>query len=94
MEELNPGIIGGYIGSILGILGGLIGTYFSIKNTNGPVEKSFMIKVSLIAWVAIIVFLALLFFLPKPYNYSAWILYGVALPLGINYTNKKATTNP
>ena len=89
MEELNPGLIGGIVGSVLGILGGCIGTYFSIKNTGGPAEKSFMIKASIIAWIAIIIFLAFLFFIPSPYNYLAWILYGVCLPLGIKYSNKE-----
>lgn len=43
---MNPGLIVGIIGGIFGISGGVIGTYFSIKNTNGPKERSFIIKAS------------------------------------------------
>ena len=35
---MDGNTLGGIIGSIGGVLGGLVGTYFSIKNTNGPKE--------------------------------------------------------
>ena len=50
-----------------------------------------MIKVSIIAWVGITIFLVLLLALPKPYNYLMWVVYGVLLPLGIVTTNRKQT---
>jgi len=37
--KMNTGLIGGIIGGIIGVAGGIIGTYFSIKNTNGPKER-------------------------------------------------------
>ena len=83
------GLVGGIIGSVIGILGGAIGTYFSIKNTNGPLERAYMVKVSIVVWVAVILFLALLLFLPKPYNMLMWIPYGILLPLGIYTINKR-----
>ncbi len=86
---MNAGIMGGIIGSALGIAGGVIGTYFSIKNTNGPLERAFMIKASVIAWIAITVFLALMFLLPYPYRLWLWIPYGILLPLGIIKLNKR-----
>lgn len=86
---MDPGLLGGLIGSVLGIVGGAIGTYVSIKKTTGPQERAFMIHFAIIVWIAIIIFLALLLTLPKPYNLLMWIPYGILLPLGIRYCNKK-----
>jgi Ca2+/Na+ antiporter len=82
------GLIGGIAGGIIGIVGGLIGTYFSIKKTNGPKERLFMIKISIIVWILVTVFLCLLLFLPAPYKWFMWIPYGIIMPLGIRYINK------
>ena len=89
VANMHPGIIGGIIGGIVGIIGGLIGSYFGIKNAKGPKERAFMTKAVIICWIAIIAFLALLFYLPKPFNYLLWIPYVIALPLAIRYWNKK-----
>ena len=86
---MNAGLIGGITGIVIGGIGGAIGTYASIKNTNGPKAKAFMIKVSIIGWIAGIIFIALLVLLPGYYKYLLWIPYSVALPLSINYLNKK-----
>ena len=86
---MNTGLIGGLAGGFLGLVGGAVGTYFSIKNTRGPRERSFMVKVSTIAWVAITAFLAGLLALPKPYNLLLWAPYGIALPLGIHWCNRR-----
>ena len=85
---MNIGIIGATIGSIIGLIGGIIGTYFSIKNTNSPKEKTFMIKISIIGWIGIIAFLALMFLLPSPYRFFLWIPYGIILPIVIIKGNK------
>lgn len=86
---MSPAIIGATIGVLAGITGGIIGTYFSIKNTGGPKERTFMIKAAVVGWIAAIGFLILLFYLPKPYNFLLWIPYGVALPTAIIYVNRK-----
>ena len=86
---MNYGMIGGIIGGVIGVFGGLAGTYFSIKNTSGPKEKSFMIKCALIGWAGAIIFITLLLSLPKPYNFLLWIPYGIGLPFSIVYLNKK-----
>jgi len=86
---MNAGLIGGILGVIIGTIGGAMGTYASIKNTNGPQEKSFMIKVSIVFWIAAVIFVSLLMLLPKPYSFLLWIPYGIALPLSIIYINKK-----
>ena len=85
---MHPGWIGAILGSLLGLLGGVIGTYFSIKNTNGPRERAFMIKVGIGVWVGILLFAGLLFALPSPYRFLLWIPYGVLLPLVIIYVNR------
>jgi hypothetical protein len=41
---MNSGIL---FSVSLGVLGGVIGTYFSVKNTSGPREQAFMIRVSI-----------------------------------------------
>ena len=86
---MNAGIVGGIIGAVFGITGGLIGTYCSIKNTRGPLERAFMIKASVIAWIAISAFLFLMFIVPNPYRLWLWIPYGIFLPLGIIKLNKR-----
>jgi uncharacterized membrane protein YfcA len=85
---MNAGLIGGIIGGVVGLAGGMVGTYFSIKNTNGPRERAFMVKASIITWIAIILFLGLMFVLPNPYRYLLWIPYAILLPLGIVYANR------
>ena len=85
---MNSGLIGGIIGTLIGVAGGVVGTYFSIKNTSGPRGRKFMIKVALVVWIAILLFLALLFALPSPYRWFLFIPYGILLPLGIMYGNK------
>ncbi|MCW9014057.1 MAG: hypothetical protein OQL06_09760 [Gammaproteobacteria bacterium] len=86
---MNAGMIGGILGAIIGIAGGLIGTYFSIRNTKGPLERAFMIKASVIAWISITVFLVLMLVIPNPYRLWLWVPYGILLPLGIIKLNKK-----
>jgi len=86
---VDVGLIAGIVGGAIGLAGGAIGTYFSIKNTLGPRERSFMVNVSAIAWVAITAFLVGLLTLPKPYNWLLWLPYGIALPLSIRWCNQR-----
>lgn len=82
-------MVGGLIGGLGGVIGGAIGTYFSIRNTGGPRERAFMIRVSVVAWLAITAFLAGLFLLPTPYKHCLWAPYVLALPLFIVWLNKR-----
>ena len=86
---MDVGSIGGIVGSVIGLAGGVVGTYYSIKNTAGPRERSFMVRVSAIAWVAVTAFLAGLLLLPKPYNWLLWVPYAIALPLSIRSLNHR-----
>ena len=86
---MNPGLIGGILGGVIGTMGGVFGTYCSIKNTNGPKERAFVVKASIICWIFIILFLLLMFLLPNPYRWFLWVPYGIGLPIGIIQWNKK-----
>lgn len=89
MNDAAIGLIGGIAGTVIGCLGGIIGSYFSIRNTKGPRERAFMIKFCALTWLALLAFLAWLLLLPAPYKYLAWIPYGIGLPLGIRYCNRR-----
>lgn len=89
---MNPGTLSGWVegiaGGILGLVGGIIGTYYSIKNVNGPLERSLMIRSAVVCWIAILVFLSLLLGLPSPYRFFMWIPYSLLLPMGIILGNR------
>jgi hypothetical protein len=86
---MHPGYWGGIVGGGLGLAGGVVGTYFSLKNTNGSREKRFMIKAAVVGWICISIFIALVLLLPHPYRWFLWIPYGPALVLGIRFANKR-----
>jgi hypothetical protein len=86
---MNEGVVGAIIGGVLGLLGGAVGTYFSIKNTSGPRERAFMIRAAIVAWVVITAFVFGLFALPQPFNLLLWVPYGIALPMGILWCNRR-----
>ncbi|MDD2456635.1 MAG: hypothetical protein PHG96_02585 [Kiritimatiellae bacterium] len=75
-------------GCLIGLGGGVIGTWASIRNTNGPRERAFMIRASVVMWVFGIAFLALMLVLPLPWRFLLWIPYGILLPLGIFFWNR------
>ncbi len=89
---MNTGLVGGIVGGVLGLLGGVVGTYFSIKNTSGPRERGFMIRVAVVAWIVVTAFLIGLMMLPRPYNFLLWVPYAIALPLGIVWCNRRQRT--
>ncbi len=86
---MDVGLVGGIVGGLIGIAGGAYGTYNSIRKTDGPLQRAYMIKASVVTWVAVIVFIVLLLVLPRPYNFLLWIPYGLLLPLGIVRMNKR-----
>jgi len=86
---MNTGLIGGIAGGVIGVIGGMIGTYFSLRNTKGLKERSFMVKMAVIFWVVGIVFITLLLTLPSPYKWFMWLPYSILFPVGIVYMNKR-----
>jgi Ca2+/Na+ antiporter len=89
METNTPAILGALIGGAIGVAGGIVGTYFSIKNTKTQAEKEFMIRSSIVVWIAVTLFGLLMWLIPFPYNHLLWIPYALALGFGIPYANKK-----
>lgn len=84
---MDTGVIVGIVGSAIGIVGGIVGTYFSIKNTNGPKERSFVMKASALTWVTVAIFLSAVLLLPSPYDKLMWVPYGLFLGFGIRKFN-------
>ena len=80
---MDPSMIGGIVGSLLGVAGGLLGTYLSIRNTRGPAERSFVIKAAVACWVAVSGLLVALTTFPDPYRTLVWIPYVFLLVLGV-----------
>ena len=89
MDSETGGLIGGIVGGTLGVLGGVIGTYFSIKNTNGPRERALMIRASAVAWVVVLMFLVALGLTPLRYQVWLWLPYVLLLALAIRAGNRK-----
>ena len=79
--------IGAIGGSLIGVAGGLFGTYCSIRNTNGPRERAFMIKAAILWWIAISGFIAGLLMIPQPYHIALWLVYPFLLLWAIKCTN-------
>ena len=91
---MNPeliGLIGGIVGGIIGVAGGLLGTYFSIKNTNGPRERAFVIKASIACWIFVLAFIFSTCLIPGFYKLLLIPFYAVGLVAGILLCNKKQT---
>lgn len=86
---MDTGSIGGITGGVLGLLGGIVGAYFSIKNANSQRERAFVIKCSVVCFIAVSAFCALSVTLPNPYRHFLWIPYSILLPLGIVAGNRK-----
>tara|TARA_R110002111_G_C5962038_1_gene369563 strand:- start:88 stop:405 length:318 start_codon:yes stop_codon:yes gene_type:complete len=73
------GLIGAVGGTLLGFLGGVYGTWNSIQQTNGPRERAFVVKMSVLFWIVVSLFVVLVFVLPAPWNYYIWLPYGLWL---------------
>ena len=89
MDPRTTGLIGGIAGGVLGVIGGLIGSYYSITRTNGPRERAFMVRVTLICWLGVTTFLIASWFTPLPYRPLLWIPYSLLLFRAIRLGNQK-----
>lgn len=86
---MNPGIIGGIVGSAVGVAGGLVGTYFSIKNTKSPRERVFVIRASIVCWVFVLAFVLGMCLIPGFYKLLLVPVYIIGLVTGIFVWNRK-----
>ena len=84
---MDPGTLGGWIGGIVGglcgVAGGAIGTYFTIKNTKGPRERSFTIKGSIVCWAFVVAFVVGTWLVPGWYKLLLVVPYVILLTFGI-----------
>jgi uncharacterized membrane protein YfcA len=83
--------IGGIIGSALGILGGVIGTYFSIRSTNSPRERRFVIRAAILVWLALGLMVVTAFYRPALREW-AWVPVGVMVVVGVPFCNRRQET--
>ena len=68
MNQDTLTLVGAIGGSVIGVLGGVVGTWCSIRNTGGPRERAFMIRVAVCCWLAVTAFLAALWLIPFQYE--------------------------
>jgi hypothetical protein len=87
-QNMNIGLVGGIVGSLIGIAGGVIGTYFGIKNMNGPRERAFMIRSAIVCCIGVVLFFAVTVLLPQMRLWIA-ILCVILFPFVIRYMNKR-----
>ena len=71
-----------------GVMGGAIGTYFTIKNTNGPKERAFAIKGSVVCWLFVVAFIAGMLLIPQWYKLLLVVPYSILLVLGTRKWNQ------
>lgn len=81
---MDAAAVGAIIGGVIGLAGALIGTYFAVKQTNGPRERRFMRRASLAAWLVLLVFAAVMIFVPSVRTWGwmpacALVVFGVPL---------------
>jgi hypothetical protein len=82
------GWAGGILGGLFGVLGGVMGTYFTIKNTNGPRERAFVVKGSVVGWALITAFIVAVWLIPRWYNMLLFVPYPILLLFSIRKWNQ------
>ncbi len=89
MDGATLGLIGGIGGALIGLIGGAIGTYASIRNAQGPRERSFLISVAVTVWLALGAFVASVFLIPAPYRFFLWLPWIGLLVWGVRVWNQR-----
>jgi hypothetical protein len=88
------GIAGGVLGTLVGLAGGVFGSYCSIKSTRTAAERRFVIRYSVVLWLAIVVLillpvtLSLLGLIPVWLQWTLFVLFFVLLIPSIGWTNR------
>ena len=100
---MNPGtigLIGGVGGTVIGIMGGVIGSYFSIKNTTTPAERSLMVRFVIALWTAVVVLigvplaLSIAGIIPRWTYWACFALFFVVLGPAIWWVNRRQAERP
>lgn len=82
------GWIGPIVGGGIGLFGAMIGTYFTVRNTNGPRERHFVIKASILCWIVVLLFVTGMALIPGWYKLLLVIPYLIGLIVGIRKWNE------
>ena len=85
---LDAGMIGAIVGSTVGVAGGAFGTWMSIRHSPPGPRRRLMVKASIACWIFVLSFVALVLFLPTPWKWWLWALYGPVLLLLILSINR------
>lgn len=92
---LAAGLSGAILGPIIGLLGGVLGAWCSIRNTNSPRERRFMIQATILLWVLLAVLvgvpltLVLAGLIPKWVCWVCWAVFFAGLLPLILWTNRR-----
>jgi hypothetical protein len=68
---------GGLLGALVGLGGGVFGTYCSIKTTRTAMERRFMIRYSVVIWLAVISLVLLPVALSEFGLIPVWLQWGL-----------------
>ena len=64
-----------------GLIVGIVATYYNIRQSKGPKERSFSIRVCVASWLVVAWMLACAYFLPSPYRFYSTALFLLICPL-------------
>ena len=80
MESISPKFLAGASVFVASGAGILLACYLNIRNTRGPKERTFLIlsTFGLLAFLGAV--LALMYFLPKPYNFLTLVPFFLVAP--------------
>jgi RNA polymerase sigma factor (sigma-70 family) len=98
-------LIAMWIGPLFGFLGGAVGTWASIRSTEHPRERQYVVRMSILVWVLVLTSMGLLFgliTLQQHYHWSGrtsavvqstfWAVYGLVLVRFVVVSNRRHAT--
>lgn len=77
------------VGPAIGIAGGAFGVWNSLRKCESDQERRVIWKWTWVLTLGILLMLTVLFLVPAPWGWFAWIPYGAFLPLSINACNRQ-----
>ncbi len=89
MDQRMVGLVGGIAGGLIGLMGAAIGTYYSIRNTNGPRERAFVIRSAVGFGIAVAVLAVAPWFAPPSVRAMVAACFGLAIAPAIHFLNRR-----
>lgn len=95
MTDAQIGVLGGILGTLIGLAGGVIGSYYSIKNTRTPEERHFMVQAVAAFWlggialVGLPIFLEIQGLIPALWRWVGMCLFLCGMGPMIAYVNRR-----